>query len=236
MVGLRGEHQQRAVGEDGVVAPGGEQLTLARWVRRRTRRTISHAVTRWLFLLSNAVWLVSAASASGTQRCPSASKIAFGYFASAADDARAAVAVAVALVHAFGGDRRGMVWSAFSRPEQDGLAARVTNAREAAEHAEIDLRHAVTTAKAREAEEARRAAEAEDARTAEQERVAAEQGRIAAATQARRKAKPAVQAPAPPARSATTTDAPQPGPVANPYPGYTGPRCYAPGGKTWKPC
>lgn len=23
---------------------------------------------------------------------------------------------------------------------------------------------------------------------------------------------------------------------SNPYPGYTGPRCYAPGGKTWKPC
>jgi micrococcal nuclease len=21
-----------------------------------------------------------------------------------------------------------------------------------------------------------------------------------------------------------------------PYPGYTGPRCYAPGGKTWRPC
>ena len=23
---------------------------------------------------------------------------------------------------------------------------------------------------------------------------------------------------------------------SNPYPGYTGPRCYAPGGKTWRPC
>ncbi|MFC0582015.1 thermonuclease family protein [Micrococcoides hystricis] len=30
---------------------------------------------------------------------------------------------------------------------------------------------------------------------------------------------------------------PQPAPPpANPYPGYNGPRCYAPGGKTWKPC
>lgn len=29
-----------------------------------------------------------------------------------------------------------------------------------------------------------------------------------------------------------------PAPVApaDPYPGYTGPRCYAPGGKTWRPC
>lgn len=26
------------------------------------------------------------------------------------------------------------------------------------------------------------------------------------------------------------------GGASNPYPGYTGPRCYAPGGKTWRPC
>jgi micrococcal nuclease len=30
--------------------------------------------------------------------------------------------------------------------------------------------------------------------------------------------------------------APAADPPANPYPGYTGPRCYAPGGRTWKPC
>lgn len=27
-----------------------------------------------------------------------------------------------------------------------------------------------------------------------------------------------------------------PAPVTDPYSGYTGPRCYAPGGKTWRPC
>ncbi|MFE4226320.1 thermonuclease family protein [Arthrobacter sp. NPDC056886] len=27
-----------------------------------------------------------------------------------------------------------------------------------------------------------------------------------------------------------------PAPAPNPYPGYTGPRCYAPGGKSWRPC
>ena len=27
-----------------------------------------------------------------------------------------------------------------------------------------------------------------------------------------------------------------PAPAPNPYPGYNGPRCYAPGGKTWTPC
>lgn len=29
---------------------------------------------------------------------------------------------------------------------------------------------------------------------------------------------------------------PKPKVSSNPYPGYTGPRCYAPGGQTWKPC
>ncbi|MBT2554105.1 thermonuclease family protein [Arthrobacter sp. ISL-5] len=27
-----------------------------------------------------------------------------------------------------------------------------------------------------------------------------------------------------------------PAPITDPYAGYTGPRCYAPGGKTWRPC
>src|SRR5207344_2267981 len=31
VVGLGGEHRQRAVGEDGVVAPGGQQLALGGW-------------------------------------------------------------------------------------------------------------------------------------------------------------------------------------------------------------
>ena len=29
---------------------------------------------------------------------------------------------------------------------------------------------------------------------------------------------------------------PPPAPAPNPYPGYNGPRCYAPGGQTWTPC
>lgn len=48
-----------------------------------------------------------------------------------------------------------------------------------------------------------------------------------------------------PAPARTTKPAPQPTKAkttdrskgnGNPYPGYNGPRCYAPGGKTWKPC
>jgi micrococcal nuclease len=43
--------------------------------------------------------------------------------------------------------------------------------------------------------------------------------------------------PAPPAYVPPAYEPPAaPAPVTNPYPGYTGPRCYAPGGKTWRPC
>lgn len=43
----------------------------------------------------------------------------------------------------------------------------------------------------------------------------------------------------PPVPAPGTAPEPAPAPeqgVQNPYPGYTGPRCYAPGGQTWKPC
>lgn len=43
--------------------------------------------------------------------------------------------------------------------------------------------------------------------------------------------------PAPPAYAPPAYVPPAPpAPGTNPYPGYTGPRCYAPGGKTWRPC
>lgn len=40
--------------------------------------------------------------------------------------------------------------------------------------------------------------------------------------------------PAPQPTKVKTTSKPKD--AGNPYPGYNGPRCYAPGGKTWKPC
>jgi micrococcal nuclease len=42
--------------------------------------------------------------------------------------------------------------------------------------------------------------------------------------------------PAPPAYVPPAYVPPAAPAPANPYPGYTGPRCYAPGGKTWRPC
>jgi micrococcal nuclease len=51
---------------------------------------------------------------------------------------------------------------------------------------------------------------------------------------------PPAPAPAPYVRPAPAPYVPPvyvaPAPAPNPYPGYTGPRCYAPGGKTWRPC
>lgn len=83
-----------------------------------------------------------------------------------------------------------------------------------------------------------------DAAAAEASRLAAESARqaseaaaaaAAAAAEAERiRNLPPVPAPyVPPAPRAPAPYVP---PAADPYPGYTGPRCYAPGGKSWRPC
>lgn len=78
-----------------------------------------------------------------------------------------------------------------------------------------------------------------DAAAAEASRQAAESARqaaeaaAAAAEAARIRNLP--PAPAPYVPPAYVPPAAPPA-AANPYPGYTGPRCYAPGGKSWKPC
>lgn len=90
------------------------------------------------------------------------------------------------------------------------------------------------------AEEERVAAEARAAaeKKAAEERAAAE--KKAAEERAAAEAERLRNLPAPyvpPAPQPYVPPAPQPYvPPANPYPGYTGPRCYAPGGKTWRPC
>ncbi|MEX5261274.1 thermonuclease family protein [Kocuria sp. CPCC 205263] len=115
-------------------------------------------------------------------------------------------------------------------------------------------------AKRRAAEDQRRQAEADAARQAESARQAeldrqAEAARQAAADATRRAVAPApapnpapVPAPAPrPAPAPAPAPKPAPNPGANivnqappgyyaDIPGYTGPRCYAPGGKFFKPC
>ncbi len=49
-------------------------------------------------------------------------------------------------------------------------------------------------------------------------------------------AAPVVPPAAPVAPPAAPVAPPAPPAAQDPYPGYTGPRCYAPGGKTWQPC
>lgn len=110
-----------------------------------------------------------------------------------------------------------------------------------------DTRHKALTERATavRAEEDRKAAEAaaEAKRQADEAaaRAAAEaQAKAAAEAQAAAEAKAAAEAEA--ARKAQTqapsNSAPGGGSSSaqNPYPGYYGPRCYAPGGQTWTPC
>ncbi|AUZ86718.1 hypothetical protein CVO76_02980 [Arthrobacter agilis] len=98
-------------------------------------------------------------------------------------------------------------------------AARVEAERiqaEAAEAARIEAERIQAEANAR-AEADRLAAEA--AAAAEQERI--------------RNLPPAPEPYIPPAQQYVP---PAPPAAQNPYPGYNGPRCYAPGGKSWRPC
>jgi micrococcal nuclease len=156
---------------------------------------------------------------------------------SAAGDAAAAVAVVAGLEAAFGGDRTGQIWAAFSSDEQARMASHISSLRQTAQQKEAALRSAVAAA------EQRAAAQAEAARAAEREHRAREAEAARAVENERRAPRisagdgPSGAAPGrAPASAARPAPAPQPAPAANPYPGYTGPRCYAPGGKTWKPC
>jgi micrococcal nuclease len=85
----------------------------------------------------------------------------------------------------------------------------------------------------RKAEEARLA---EEARVAEEARLAEEARQAAAAVAPTPPIQPSIRTVTTTKTTSTPTRAPQTTTQPNPYPGYTGPRCYAPGGKTWKPC
>lgn len=116
----------------------------------------------------------------------------------------------------------------------------------AAKKAEAERREAAAKAererKAAAAAQAAQQAAAEAAAAAERERLRNLQPKPAPAP-VQPPAAP-VQKPAPaPAPKPYVPPAPKPAPApkpdpkpANPYPGYTGPRCYDPGGVTWKPC
>ncbi len=80
---------------------------------------------------------------------------------------------------------------------------------------------------------------ADAAAAAEAARQAEEAARLAAAAAAAAEAERIRNVPPAPAPYVPPVYVPPvyvPPVASNPYPGYTGPRCYAPGGKTWRPC
>ncbi|MBT2549088.1 thermonuclease family protein [Arthrobacter sp. ISL-65] len=107
-----------------------------------------------------------------------------------------------------------------------GKKKSLADAAAAAKAARVKAESAAKSAAAKMAAEAAAAAKARaaaDAAAAEAERI--------------RNLPPVYVPPAPPVYVPPVYEPPAaPAPVTDPYPGYTGPRCYAPGGKTWRPC
>jgi micrococcal nuclease len=160
-----------------------------------------------------------------------------------ADAAGQAAASAVALEQAFAAGRLGLAWTALPAAEQQRLTGLVAAGREKAQRDEVAARTAAAAARDREAAAAR----AEEERREQVARERAERQRRAARERSRAAAEEKARADA--RRATTSADKPVPGTKAPPRPdpkpkpasgggpaGYTGPRCYAPGGKTWKPC
>lgn len=130
----------------------------------------------------------------------------------------------------------GVVSAAIPDEQRTDLRERVSAARSVAERAEDDLQSATSTAAAREAEEARLERERVAAEQARVEQERREAGRVREAEQAREaeRSREAERRADPPARDVVVADPPSSG--SDPYPGYTGPRCYLPGGETYRPC
>ena len=140
-----------------------------------------------------------------------------------------------------------LIWAVVSEADRARFLQRAKTATAAVEDRHKELSGIHTERKAAE-EEARRveaeakaeakriAAEEEARKVAEAEQ--AEANRLAAeAAEVERQRVAAAQAEAQRQQQQQQQQYVAPPPVqANPYEGYTGPRCYAPGGKTWKPC
>ena len=142
------------------------------------------------------------------------------------------------------GPRTGPLWDAFTpdaqRSFRDRAAATVGSiqakatawsTRAAGTRAEVEAAQVAEKdrleAEAREREEAAAAERRADAAARAQEQ------RVTAAARAEER-RVATEAAA--ARRAAAAPSPSSGSSSGSYPGYTGPRCYAPGGKTWRPC
>ena len=145
-----------------------------------------------------------------------------------------ALAAARGLEDALTGEPTGIAWRALGPDERGRLVEQVRRVREGAEDGADALRGAAAGARAR--EEAARVAEEQERR----EREAEEQRKARLAEERRQAAEDARQARAAAdeaSRSRESADRDTGRDTgSDPSPGYTGPRCYAPGGKTWRPC
>jgi micrococcal nuclease len=168
--------------------------------------------------------------------------------------AAAATASTIGLQQAFADGRLGVAWAALPLGEQERVRNVVDAGRQKAQQNEAAARSAASAAREREAaaaraEQERQQREARE-RTAQQERERQEAGERAArkaeAARQERERRATAQAAERRKQSAETKTKAENktekkpgassgssggGPV-----GYTGPRCYAPGGKTWRPC
>jgi micrococcal nuclease len=113
-------------------------------------------------------------------------------------------------------------WSAYEPSQLNALVTRLTAANTAGSARQTDIAAKKKALSDAAAEAARRAAEANAAAAAEAERL--------------RNLPPAPPPYVAPAYVPPAYVPPAPVPAPNPYTGYTGPRCYAPGGKSWTPC
>ncbi|HTK66549.1 MAG TPA: thermonuclease family protein [Pseudonocardia sp.] len=149
---------------------------------------------------------------------------------------------AIALVYALDNAGSDLTWMALTVAEQAVVRSQALAAKDAATREETSLRSAATTAQTSEQQAAQAAAQAEADRVRAQQAAAqaAEERRVAA--QAQRDAAAAARASEASARRSNPAPKAAPKPQAKPEKkssgssGYTGPRCYAPGGKTYRPC
>ena len=149
------------------------------------------------------------------------------------DTALVAALASLAALKAAANVKDDVLWAAYNTERRTAMVTRLDAAASAGKARQTAIsakkKHIADAAAA---ESARQVAEAEAAESA---RHVAEAAAAAEAERLRNIPHPAPYvppAPVPPANVAPAAPAPAP----NPYPGYNGPRCYAPGGKSWTPC
>ncbi len=141
---------------------------------------------------------------------------------------------ATAVLAMFDGPRTGIVWTAFTRVEQDAFRARVQVVLDRAAGEAVSSRGTATTM--REAAVAQEQARRDDEERQRNEARAAARAQAAYEADlaaARRRQAAADSSSSSSGRSSGSSSASS---GSGAYPGYTGPRCYEPGGRTYHPC